>query len=113
MAQGQPKIFLRRLRLCRCLTLVVMEYGLGHVTILKSSKKFCLNPCCNGIWFRTWQDYTKAEAQLVLILVVMEYGLGPSRSSASSNLRGLNPCCNGIWSQTKLVGMKTANQPQS
>ena len=91
-----------------------MEYGLRHYGLSKMQKMAMrLNPCCNGIWFRTWQDYTKAEAQLVLILVVMEYGLGPSRSSASSNLRGLNPCCNGIWSQTKLVGMKTANQPQS
>ena len=59
-----------------------------------------LNPCCRGIWSRSYiaSDGTPIK---VLILVVVEYGLeAPEELLAMQILQCLNPCCRGIWSRS-------------
>ena len=58
------------------LILVVVEYGLGHLSA------------------------TVSRDMKVLILVVVEYGLGHIPLSTDASVGSLNPCCSGIWSRT-------------
>ena len=60
----------------RVLILVVVEYGLGHLSA------------------------TVSRDMKVLILVVVEYGLGHIPLSTDASVGSLNPCCSGIWSRT-------------
>ena len=54
-----------------------MEDALAHkIFKLSFSKKWSLNPCCNGRCTRTSREFTPQEiASVVLILVVMEDAL--------------------------------------
>ena len=60
---------------CIVLILVVVEYE--FVDIVASTADITnirLNPCCSGIWIRSFGDhYDKYDLALVLILVVVEY----------------------------------------
>ena len=65
----------------KVLILVLMEYGLGAYSDIRSYRH------CD-----------------VLILVLMEYGLRlVTRLSSEMTWFRLNPCFNGIWSRTKPV----------
>ena len=64
------------------LILVLMEYGLGPSKFAAiAHEDRCLNPCFNGIWYRTMSARTSKDTSC-----------------------SLNPCFNGIWSRTQ--GMK-------
>ena len=65
-------------RLLRVLILVLMEYGLWHLSLRDLYVRlFCLNPCSNGIWSLTLNKGLNFFHQF-----------------------SLNPCSNGIWSLT-------------
>ena len=53
-----------------------MEYGLGAKGTKDRKPIKSLNPCCNGIWSRSYETCARTCQVDVLILVVMEYGLG-------------------------------------
>ncbi len=83
------------------LILVLMEHGLGGLTI-GASLIACLNPCSNGTWSRRITDSAVInDVTVVLILVLMEHGLGVACSKVSSAGCCLNPCSNGTWSRSQ------------
>ena len=44
--------------------------------ILATKERYCLNPCCGGIWsLSEWIEITDKLIVTVLILVVVGYGL--------------------------------------
>ena len=45
-------------------------------------KSYSLNPCCRGIWSRSWFLEDKELNRGVLILVVVEYGLGVNKKAS-------------------------------
>ena len=84
--------------------LVVMEYALGAITILKYVAYVMVS-------ILVVMEYALGvflcdqfiSYYLVSILVVMEYALGASRSfSKKVNCNCLNPCCNGICSRRRV-----------
>ena len=76
-----------------------MEDGFGEKFKLNDGSNICLNPCCNGRWFRSsYLAIKRKEAEIVLILVVMEDGFGEEKRMQNLEpIISLNPCCNGRW----------------
>ena len=86
------------------LILIVVEYGLGEISIFMYIRKKLrsLNPYCSGIWSRSVsEEHPDSDCSCVLILIVVEYGLGVlSVLVKDISVASLNPYCSGIWSRS-------------
>ena len=73
----------------KVLILVVMEYTQWGRKIGASGKKFCLNPCCNGIYSMRENKFNLVLSNLVLILVVMEYTQWALIKAGAKSVKGV------------------------